>query len=204
MPKLDDRHIGVARIYSRALLELAEKQSVADVVLAELGEIAGLVERDERFAGFIASPLVDPDDRERFLEKVFRGRAADVLVDALQVMNRKGRLALLPTLAAVYHEDHEALRGRVEARVVSAVKLTEAASERLRRTLARSTGLTVDLVESVDPGLLGGLVVRVGDRKYDGSVLHKVRVLRAIFDERAKQHIYQSRADAEPPDAEAV
>lgn len=198
MPKLDDKQIGVARIYSRALLELAEKQGVADDVLAELGEIAELVERNPRFAGFISSPLVDPDDRESFLEKTFRGRATDLLVDALQVMNRKGRLAVLPTLAAVYHEEHEALRGRVEARVVSAVALTDAARERLRRTLARSTGLTVDLVESVDPSLLGGLIVRVGDRKYDGSVVHKVRVLRAIFDERARQHIYQTRAaDAE-------
>lgn len=194
MTKLDDKQIGVARVYSRALLALAEKQGVADAVLAELGEITELVERDARFAGFIASPLVDPDDRERFLEKVFRGRATDVLVDALQVMSRKGRLAVLPTLAAVFHEEHEALRGRVEAHVVSAVALTDAARERLRRTLARSTGLTVDLEESVDPALVGGLIVRVGDRKYDGSVRHKVRTLRAIFDERARQHIYQTRA----------
>jgi len=198
MPKLDDKQIGVARIYCRALLELAEKQGVADAVGAELGEIAELVERDARFDSFIASPLVDPDDRERFLEKVFRGRATDVLVDALQVMSRKGRLAVLPTLAAVYHQEHEALRGRIEAHVVSAVALSDAARERLTKTLTRSTGLTVDLQESVDPSLLGGLIVRVGDRKYDGSVRHKVRVLRSIFDERARQHIYLTRAaDAE-------
>ena len=66
---------------------------------------------------------------------------------------------------------------------------------RLKKTLARSTGLTVDLDESVDPSLLGGLIVRVGDRKYDGSVRHKVRVLRSIFDERARQHIYQTRTE---------
>jgi len=58
-----------------------------------------------------------------------------------------------------------------------------------------SQGLTVDLEESVDSSLLGGLIVRVGDRKYDGSVRHKVRVLRSIFDERARQHIYQTRAE---------
>ena len=198
MPKLDDKQIGVAQIYSRALLELAERQGVADAVRGELAELAERTDRDARFAGFISSPLVDPDDRERFLEKVFRGRLSEVLVDALQVMNRKGRLALLPTLAMVYHDDHEALRGRVEAHVVSAVALTDAARQRLRQTLARSTGRTVDLVERVDPALLGGLIVQVGDRKYDGSVRHKVRTLRAIFDERARQHIYQTRAaDAE-------
>lgn len=198
MPKVDDKQIGAARIYCRALLGLAEKNGVADDVRAELGEIAKLVAESPRFAHFIASPLVDPHDRERTIEKIFRGRASDLLVDALQVMNRKGRLALVPTLAEVYREEHEALRGRIEVRVISAVALTGEARERLRQTLARSTGRQVALVETVDAALIGGMIVRVGDQKYDASVRHKIRTLRGLFDERARQHIYQTRAgDAE-------
>ena len=57
MPKVDDKHIGVARVYSRSLLALAEKKGVADDVLEELGEIARHVDGDPRFASFISSPL---------------------------------------------------------------------------------------------------------------------------------------------------
>ena len=193
MPKVDDKQIGVARVYCRALLDLAEKQGKADDVLGELGELAKLAESDERFAEFIESPLVDPDDRSKAIEKMFRGRAADVLTDTLQVMNRKGRLAILPTMAELYYEEYEALRGRVDVHVTSAVELTDALRDRLTKTVAQSSGREVVLHEHVDESLIGGIVVRIGDQKYDGSVRHQIGHLREVFHERARQHIYQSR-----------
>lgn len=193
MPKVDDKQIGVARVYSRALLELAERRGVAGAVQDELGEIVKLAGRDPRFARFVESPLVDPEDRERTLERMFRGRLTDVLLDALQVMNRKGRLAILPTMAQAYHQELEDLRGRVEVQVTSAVALTDELRERLRRVVAASTGRQVDLVERVDDSLIGGLVVRIGDRKIDGTVSYQIRHLREVFHEHARQHIYQSR-----------
>ncbi len=194
MPKIDDKQIGVARVYGRALLDLAERQGVADTVHDELGEIAELAETDARFARFIESPLVDPEDRERTLEMLFRGRVADVLVDALQIMNRKGRLAILPTMAQLYHEEHETLRGRVEVYVTSAVELAGSTKTRLRKSLAASLGKEVDLVERIDQALIGGLVVQVGDQKYDGSVRRRIENLHDILVERARQEIYKSRA----------
>jgi F-type H+-transporting ATPase subunit delta len=193
MPKVDDKVIGVARVYCQALLDLAERQGTADTVLAELGEIAGLAETDAAFAQFIESPLVDPKDREHALETMFRGRASDVLVDALQVMNRKGRLAVLPTMAELFYEEHEALRGRLDVHVASAVQLSEKLRERLRRTIARSSGKEVVLHERLDEGMVGGIVVRIGDRKIDASVRYQIAHLREIFHDRARQHIYESR-----------
>lgn len=193
MPKVDDQEIGVARVYCQALLDLAEREGTADTVLAELGEIARLAETDARFAQFIESPLVDPEDRERALEKMFRGRATDVLIDAIQIMNRKGRLAILPTMAELYYEEHEALRGRLDVHVTSAVELSEALRERLRETIERSSGKGVVLHERLDESMIGGIVVRIGDKKIDASVRYQIAHLRELFHERARQHIYESR-----------
>lgn len=195
MSKVDDKHIGVARVYSRSLLELAEKRGVADDVLDELGEIARHADGDPRFASFISSPLVDPDDRAKALETMFRGKVQDVLVDALQVMNRKGRLEILPTMAESFREEHAVLRGRLEVHVYSAIELTDALRDRLTKSIAEQTGQQVELIEEVDETMIGGIVVRIGDRKYDGSVSRHIQILHEIFHERARQHIYQSRRD---------
>lgn len=195
MAKVDDKQIGVARVYSRSLLELAENQGAADEVLHELGEIAALTESDAQFAGFISSPLIDPGDRSTALENMFRGKASDVLVDALQVMNRKGRLGVLATMAESYREEHAMLRKRLEVYVTSAIELAGEQRERLTKSIAEHSEQEVHLVEQVDPSMVGGIVIRIGDKKYDGSVSRKIRHMREIFLERARQHIYQSRLD---------
>ncbi len=193
MPNIDDKLIGVARVYSQSLLGLAEKQGVADTVHDELQEIVKLGESDARFTRFIESPLVAPKDREKTLEKLLRGRVSDVLVDALQIMNRKGRLAILPAMAQLYHEEHATLRGRVEVHVTSVVGLAESTRTRLRKSLTAAIGREVELVERLDESLIGGLVVQVGDQKYDGSVRRNIENLHDILVERARQEIYKSR-----------
>ncbi len=193
MPQVDDKQIGVARVYSRALLELAEREGVADRVLEELGELVKLGRSDPRFGNFFVSPLVDADDRKSTIEKLFRGRLHDLLVNALQVMNRKDRLAALGTMAEVYRLDHEELRGRVEVHVTTAVPLTDALRDQLRRKVGEVTGKAADLVERVDNHMIGGVVVKIGDSKLDGTVRRQIDRLRESIHERARQELYKSR-----------
>lgn len=191
MPKLDDKHIAVARVYNRAVLDLAKDQS-GDVI-DELLEIAGLMERDESFTRFLSSPLVDTEERAKSLETLFRGKASDLVVDTLQILNLKGRLEILPTMTELCRREHLDASGHLEVEVTSAVALDEATRDKLRKTLLASTGKKqADLIEAVDPDLLGGLVVRVGDHKYDGSVRREIEKLKARIHERALHDIYES------------
>jgi|SRR6476469_9438159 len=189
MADAEDRQGGVAQGYAEALLVLAEERGVADQVLEELGGLADLASRDRAFATFLSSPLVEPAARARTFEKLLRGRASDLLVDALQVVNRKGRLALLPEIANGYRQAHRRLRGRVQVFVQSAVPLTDPLRAKLREAAARFTGKTPELVESVDPGLLGGMVVRVGDERIDSSVKSRLRDLSGALLRRASQEV---------------
>ena len=193
MAKVDDKQIGVARVYSQSILGLAESQGQADDLLTELGEMVVFMERDEDFARFMESPLVDAGERETSLETMFRGQASDLLVDTLQILNRKGRLAILPTIYELYRQAHETLRGRVEVHIKTAVPMTDGLRDRLTETLNKVTGQEADLVEEVDENLLGGIVVRLGDRKYDGSVRYRINTLGQILHERGRQAIHESR-----------
>lgn len=191
MPRADERLIALARVYSGAMLELTERTGQADELLQELLDLASLVERDHDLAAFLTSPLVETETRREVIEKLFRGRASDLLVDSLQVINGKERLALLSTIAETFRRSLEELRGRVEVRVRSAVPLSGDLRAALVETVRRDTGKEPRLAEAVDGSLIAGLVIRVGDQKFDGSAANQLRKLAAALLERASQEIQQ-------------
>jgi F-type H+-transporting ATPase subunit delta len=194
MAKANDREMSIARIYSKAILDLAEQQGAADSLLEELLGLVEYLDRNPELERFLASPLVDDKDRGTVLEKAFRGKTSDLLLDSLQVVNRKGRLSLLRAIAKGYRDAHRKLRGMVEARVRTAVPLGDALRARVRESVARHTGRQPVLLEKVDPALIGGIVIEVGDEKIDGSISHKLSELGKALELRASQEIVRSRA----------
>lgn len=190
MPNVSDQELALARVYATAMLQLAESLGETDALLEELRDFAGRVEKDADLRGFLSSPVVDAKTRQETLEKLFRGRRSDLFVDAVQVLNRKGRLNLMEAVAEVYYLELEELRGRVEVHVRTAAPLTRRLREKLREMAKAQTGKEVDLVESVDESLIGGLVVQMGDRKLDASVATRLKRLSAALADRASFEIH--------------
>lgn len=191
MASVDDRALALGRVYGVPLLDLGEEQGQADDLLGELQEVVRLLDGDPTIEDFFASPLVDADDRRQVIEKVFRGKASDLLVDALQVVNRHGRLGFLRAIAEAYRLAYRDRRGLVDARVRTAVPLDEVLRASLRQAIARFTGKQPTLDEKVDPALLGGMVVEVAGTKIDGSVASRLRDLSAALEQRASQEIHR-------------
>ena len=189
MAATDDRSMAVARVYTDAMLDLAEARGQEDELGDELAALAEVYRRDPQFERFVSSPLVDAEEREASLERMLRGRASDLLVDSLQVMNRKGRLGLLPAVAESYRHTLYRRRGRVEVQVASAVELSEANREQLRQAIHRRTGRDPVLEVTVDPSLIGGLVVRIGDQKIDASVATQLENLSQTLLTRAAREV---------------
>lgn len=192
------RDMGVPRVYAQAMLDLAAAQGQADELLAELGDLGRVIAADPDLAAFLASPLVDTEQRAQALEKIFRRRASDLLVDALEVINRKGRLWLLPQIIEAYRAEHRELRGLVDARVISAVPLGVELRGKLTAALARFTGKQPELTLRVDPSILGGLVVEVSGRKIDSSLATRLRDVARLLAQRAALELHRggARVDA--------
>jgi len=195
MAKLDEKQVSVARVYSRAMLDLAESEGQAESLFEELRDLAALMHRDEGFRRFLISPLVKVGERAKFLEKNLRGRASDLLVNSLQVLNSHGRLDFLDTIIEVYHQEYQGRHGRIDVRVTTAVPLDDALRQQLRSAAERMVGREPELVEEVDESLIGGMIVRVGDRKIDTSVANDLRKLRHRLSERAGQEIHLGRLE---------
>jgi len=190
MANVDSRETGVARVYARAMLDLAAAQGQEDELLAEVQELRRAIDADAELATFLASPLVSGEARAEVLEKVFRRRASDLLVDSLEVINRHGRLGLLPAIAAAYRDEYRELRGLVDAHVTTAVTLSKAQHASLSAAIAKFTGKQPELIEHVDPSILGGLMVEVAGEKIDSSLATRLHDVGTSLAQRAAQELH--------------
>lgn len=189
-----ERQAGVAAVWADAIVRLAAEAGREDELLDELAAMVALLEREPELEGLLTSPIVDDEAKRKLLERALRGRASELLVDALQVMRRKGRLDLLRAVALAYRAEWLRRRRRVEVEVTSAVPLSDELREALRRAAARRAGREPLLVERVDPGLLGGLVVRIDDEKFDGSVARELARLEETLLERASHELHAGKS----------
>ena len=194
MAKIDDRDLAVGRLYAEAMLGLAEERGQSDALLDELKELVEFLDRNPKVEHFLASQMVDEEGRARVLEDLFRGQASDLLLDSLQVINRKGRLGQLRAIAESYRIALRDLRGWVDVHVRSAVALDDAQRTRLQDVLAASTGRKPTLFERTDPSLIGGMVVEVAGKKFDASVASRLHDLSAALLARASSEIVRGTA----------
>ncbi len=134
------------------------------------------------------------------IRSAFEGRASDLLVNFLQVLNDHERLDLLPAIAAAYRELRDQRAGRIRVQVQSAVPLPEDQREQLRRKLAEVFRKDPQIETQVDPDLLGGMVVRVDDWLYDQSVRAQLEDIRKQITARSSYEIQSGRNRFSTPD----
>ncbi len=194
MPDENIGQLAVARVYSQALMTLAAERNEVDRVLMELSELSGHAARNPEFAAFLANTAVEADARRASIEKLFRGRLADVLVDTMQVLNRKGRLDIFAALAESFRQLWERRTNRIDVHVTSAVPLSEDLRGRIAEVIGKVLGLQPELVERVDESILGGLIVQAGDHKFDASAASRLRRLGEGLVERAEAELHSGRS----------
>lgn len=172
------RNQTIARNYAEALLSLAQKANDLDGWGAIVGGLADAVQRDSRLTNFLAAPQVSAVDKKRVIEKAFIGSVPRPLVRFLQKLIDNRRQMLLPDIATEYANLVDEASGRVHAQVTVAREATEADRARIADQLSAALGKTVVPHVIVNPDILGGIVVKVGDKVMDGSVRKRISLLR--------------------------
>jgi F-type H+-transporting ATPase subunit delta len=194
-PRVSGETVELARPYALALVNAAEKEGRIEPVLDELDQIENdVLKVFPRFASLLGSARVSTAHKDRILTDLFEKRASSVVLRFLRVLNRHERLGLLAVVAREARTIWDQRNKRIPVQVRTAVSLDEKQLQTLRDRLAVLTGATPVLSVSTDPGLIGGLVVQVGDHRYDASVKSRLEQLRQRLIE-GKMHEIQSRRD---------
>jgi len=184
----------VARVYAEALLNAADKQGQSDDVVEGLDSlIRDLFQAELQLEAFLTSSAVGRERKARLIDKVFENKASVLFVDFLKVLNQHERLNLLRPILAAAKELRDARAKRIRVQVRSAVPLANDQENRLRQQLRETLKLDPVLQTAVDPELLGGVVVRVGDWLYDASVRARLESIRNQLIARSSHEIQSGR-----------
>ena len=166
-----------ARRYAEAAFEVAQRDdSVADW-RRELDAAAAICE-DPAVVHALGNPAIPLEQRWNAAQKIFGTVASKPVLNLIGLMIRRGRIEQLPRIAAEFRRLDNERQGIVLAHVTSAAPLTDQETRAIVARMEQLTGGRVELDVAVDPGLLGGLVVRLGDRLIDGSVRGRLERLR--------------------------
>ncbi|MEX1173007.1 MAG: F0F1 ATP synthase subunit delta [Chloroflexota bacterium] len=166
-----------ARRYAEAAFEVGLRDGTVERWRTEL-EAAASVVGDERALRALANPSIPFDQRSVAVAALLKGIASDQAQNLVQLLLRRGRIEELPRVAAEFRRLDDRRQGITHATATSASELTPDEVRALTQRLEQSTGGRIALDVQVDPSLLGGLVVRVGDRLIDGSVRGRLERLR--------------------------
>jgi F-type H+-transporting ATPase subunit delta len=168
------------RQYATALADVAMAQRAADAVTQQLVGFGALYAESPELRNFLSSPAVTREAKHRVIEKLLaRVGGSEIVRNFLFVVIDHQRTHLLPEIIAAVQEEIKKREGITEAQVSSAVELSKAQKAEMEFTLERLTGKRVEAKFSLEPSLLGGAVVRLGDTVYDGSVRSRLNNLRA-------------------------
>lgn len=175
----------VARRYALALYEEAEARGLVETVDADVETLESALNASRELAAALTSPVVSREKKEAILGRLFQGKVSDLTMRFLGLLVSKDREALLPETVSTYAALRDERLNIVEANVRTAQPLSSDEADRLRQSLETRSGKTVRMKMTVDPALIGGLVVRLGDVVYDRSVSHQLKTLHAQLQERA-------------------
>jgi F-type H+-transporting ATPase subunit delta len=172
------RDSSIARNYAEALLSLARKANDLDGWAKMITDFAAAVEQDPTLRRFLESPRVSAAQKDEVITKAVQDRVPRLFLEFLRALLRNRRQMLIPEIAVEYANLVDESVGRVHARVTVAQETSTEENNVIARELSRAVGKDVVPHVSVNPAILGGVVIRIGDTVMDGSVRRRLSTLR--------------------------
>jgi F-type H+-transporting ATPase subunit delta len=169
---------GLAERYAAALFDLADERRILDEAAANLRQLKAMMTESVELSRLIRSPILSREEQGKAVVALAeRAGFAPLVRDFLAVVARNRRLFAVPAMIEAYLEKLAERRGEVTAEVAAAQALSTTQIDLLREQLRRSVGRQVAIDVRVDPGLIGGMIVKVGSRMIDGSIRSKLQRL---------------------------
>lgn len=167
-----------AKRYAKSLLALALEQGNVDAVHGDMKLVGQAVSDSRELKSFLISPIVKSEKKVEILAEIFKGKITDLTNQFIKLVTEKGREALLPTIAVAFEEAYRAHKNISTVEVTSAIALTEEQKKRILAIAAKQGAANAEVIEKVDPSLIGGFVMRMGDKQIDASISNRINTLK--------------------------
>ena len=164
--------------YAHSLLDLANEQNQAEAIGDELKKLKEIFDANPSFQEILVNPSIGTEEREQLIEKIFKGNVRPLIFSTLGVMNKHGRMGIVADMAAAYDALLGEQLGKVEVDLTVTEKLTSEQLDRAKKLLSDALKRDVVLHEYQNADILGGVVVRVGDKLIDASVRYQLSAIK--------------------------
>ncbi len=174
------RQSKVSQRYAKSLLQFAEEQKAVKAVAEDMAVVAETCENSRELTNLLKSPIVKTDKKIAILQQIFSGKVGTITSKFFEVLAKKKREGIIGDIAKAFTAMYKAEQGIVSAEITTAGPLDDATKAKANKML-QYFGDKTELTEKVDPSIIGGFIIRVGDRQYDESVANKIRNLKRTF-----------------------
>jgi F-type H+-transporting ATPase subunit delta len=167
----------IAEVYARSLFEVASEHETADELREQLGQFAEALDANRDLAVFFFSPYFSTQEKKDGLVKLL-DEADDTLVNFLELLIEKHRMPAIFRIRRHYDSLWEQANQILPVQISTAVELDEGVAKELGQQIEKTTGQRIELTASVDPDILGGIVLQVGNSILDASIRNRLENLR--------------------------
>jgi F-type H+-transporting ATPase subunit delta len=165
------------RMYARALFEAARDEGRLEAVSADLAALAATLEEVPELQAFLRNPQIEPAGKAEVLEQISAG-ADELVSNFVRLVAEKGRGAELAEMNAELETLVARSQNRLAVELTTSYELSDAEAQSIVATIEKASGRKIEATRSVDPGLIGGMVLQIGSHRADGSVRGRLERLR--------------------------
>jgi F-type H+-transporting ATPase subunit delta len=183
----------VAKLYAEAFIGAMRSQGLDSAMEEIQSFVDDVLDPNPEFERVLCSGHGNRDGKLKLIERVVAPQGSELFVNFLRVLARKNRLDLLRPILAEAYLRQEFLQGRQRVQVISAVELSPAQAEQIRRSLTENLPFEPIIEAQIDPSLIGGMVIRVKDTVHDSSVKSRMKQLRERLRQRSLHEIQSGR-----------
>lgn len=167
--------------YAKALIDLANEKNLLEEVHNDMLFFENITSENPSFRKIMANPIVRHDKKFGILKNIFKNRVTDVTFSIFSVLTKKNREQLLLPIAEEFLKLYNEQKGIQKVQISTPVALSDAQKAEFSKVVSEAIHKTVELTESIDPSLIGGYVLKVGDTQIDTSVKHKLQELKVAM-----------------------
>jgi F-type H+-transporting ATPase subunit delta len=173
----------IAERYAKALYELAHEKGKLEQVKKDMDLLIELTATSKDFKHLLVSPVIKPAKKVGVLDALLSGKVDEITKQFYHLIAGKRREKYLEGIARAFIEKYKEHNNIVTIEIRTVQPLTEGMRDKIVSILEKRRGITVELIEKIDPTLIGGFIVSTGTLRYDSSLAHSIRKLKKEFEE---------------------
>jgi F-type H+-transporting ATPase subunit delta len=173
----------IAERYAKSLFELAREGGKVEKVRTDMDLFLEVIRDSKDFRQLLVSPVIRPDKKVGVLDKIFDGKIDELTKKFYRLLTSKRREKYLEGIARAFIEKYKEFKNIVTIEIRTVSRLSEQMRNQIISLLEKRQGFTVDLVETIDPSLIGGFIVSTGNVRYDASLTTSIKKLKKEFEE---------------------